>query len=188
MQSGRYTVRGTLRDLNDPKKISSVKKAVGKYFDQLELVQAELSDEISIIKACSGAYYIVHTAAPITVSVRQDFETPCLGGTLSILKAATINKIKRLVITSSCSAVFAKNPIKDFYTPEDWSDLNNTFENGYGSAKTKAEKAAFDYVEKLPAEKKFEIVSICPSYTFGPAINDQPYEINELLVKKILLN
>ena len=71
---------------------------------------------------------------------------------------------------------------------KNWSDLNNTFENGYGSAKTKAEKAAFDYVEKLPAEKKFEIVSICPSYTFGPAINDQPYEINELLVKKILLN
>ena len=38
LESGRYRVRGTLKNLNDSKKINSIKKAAGKYFDQLELV------------------------------------------------------------------------------------------------------------------------------------------------------
>jgi hypothetical protein len=44
-------VRGTVRSINNPEKIEPLKKAFGEYFDKLELVEADLCDENSIIKA-----------------------------------------------------------------------------------------------------------------------------------------
>ncbi len=97
-----------MRSLKNPKKIEPLKKAFGEYFDQLELVEADLLDENSLMKACSGSTYIVHTASPFPIeNPRHEDELikPAVEGTLAIMKAARANKVKRVVITSSIAAI-----------------------------------------------------------------------------------
>ena len=51
LQTGQYKVRGTVRDAKKASKIDPLKKAFGGLFDQLELVEADLLDEASLVKA-----------------------------------------------------------------------------------------------------------------------------------------
>jgi hypothetical protein len=47
-----------------------------------------LCDENSIIKACEGANFIIHTASPISGKQPSDFLDPAVGGTKAVMKAA----------------------------------------------------------------------------------------------------
>ena len=42
--------------------------------------------------------------------------------------------------------------------------------NAYEKSKTLAEKAAWDFVDKLPEDEKIEIVTINPSFILGPVL------------------
>jgi nucleoside-diphosphate-sugar epimerase len=109
LKNGTFKVRGTVRSLNNPEKIEPLKKAFGEYFDKLELVEADLCDENSIIKAIQGSTYIVHTASPFPIESPSNEDLlikPAVEGTLAVMKAAKLNKVKKVVITSSVAAIF----------------------------------------------------------------------------------
>jgi len=61
-----------VRDKENQLKVAPLKEAYGALFDQLELVNADLTDEASIIKACEGATYIIHTASPFFLENPKD--------------------------------------------------------------------------------------------------------------------
>ena len=48
---------------------------------------------------------------------------PAVDGTLAIMIAARLNKVKRVVVTSSVAAIFYQNIVKDTFTADDWSDI-----------------------------------------------------------------
>lgn len=52
LESGNYIVRGTVRDRNNMQKIQPLKDEYGKSFDRLEIYEADLSNEQSVIDAC----------------------------------------------------------------------------------------------------------------------------------------
>ena len=109
LKNGSFKVRGTVRSLNNPKKIEPLKRAFGEYFDQLELVEADLLDEKSMIQAMEGSTYIVHTASPFPIENPKNEDVlikPAVEGTLAVMKAAQINKVKRVVVTSSVAAIY----------------------------------------------------------------------------------
>ena len=65
-------------------------------------------------------------------------------GTMSVMKAARANKVKRLVITSSLAAICVQKDLdKMSYGPEDWSDISVC--DPYSKSKTMSEKAAWDF-------------------------------------------
>ncbi len=64
LKDGGFTVRGTVRDLNNEKKITPLRQAFSELFDQLTLVEADLEDLHSIFEAIKGSDYVVHTASP----------------------------------------------------------------------------------------------------------------------------
>ena len=64
LKTGNYRVRGTVRSTSNAAKIDPLKAGFGEYFDQLELVEADLLNEESMINACAGSTYVVHTASP----------------------------------------------------------------------------------------------------------------------------
>ena len=45
LQHGGFRVRGTVRSTKNPAKLEPLKKAFGKLYDQLELVEANLDNE-----------------------------------------------------------------------------------------------------------------------------------------------
>ena len=104
LKDGAYKVRGTVRSLNNPKKIQPLKDAFGEYFSQLELVEADLGNEASLNQAIQGSTYVVHTASPFPMANpkhEDEVIKPAVEGTLSVCRSCKTNGVKRLVITAS---------------------------------------------------------------------------------------
>jgi dihydroflavonol-4-reductase len=125
LKHGGYRVRGTVRDTKDPKKIDPLRKAFGELFDQLELVEADLLDAPSLMRAMEGAEYLVHTASPFPFEAPKDENVlikPAVEGTMAALTAAAKNRVKRVVLTSSVAAIMEPEDKKQLhFTPDDWS-------------------------------------------------------------------
>ena len=88
LEEGIYNVAGTVRDINDPKKIQIVKDAFKNLYDQLELVSVDLNDSKSIEKAIAGRDFVIHTASPFPLENPKDEQEvigPALNGTLAVL-------------------------------------------------------------------------------------------------------
>lgn len=62
-------MRATVRDKTNTKKLEPIRKLIGndKLLAQVEFVNADLLNSQSIIDACEGATYLVHTASPVVL-------------------------------------------------------------------------------------------------------------------------
>ena len=108
LQDGSYHVRGTVRDKSKPEKMDPIKKSFGDLYDQLEIVEADLMNEESLANAIAGSTFVVHVASPYPAKKPKDENEvirPAVDGTMAILRACRTNKVKRVVITSSCAAI-----------------------------------------------------------------------------------
>ncbi|XP_073226928.1 cinnamoyl-CoA reductase CAD2-like isoform X2 [Cicer arietinum] len=147
-----YTVRGTVRDPSNPKKVDHLLKLMVQrrgcsFLRQISWKKVELID-------------------------------PALKGTLNVLKScARSPSVKRVILTSSVSAVkFSSRPITpEVVVDETWfsdPDFCRESELWYTLSKTLAEAAAWKFVN----ENNIDMVVINPSMVVGPLL--QP-EINE---------
>ena len=67
-------------------------------------------NEQSIIDACAGSDYIVHTASPVPIKMPKEKDShllirPAVDGTMAVMKAAQAAKVKKVIITSSVAAI-----------------------------------------------------------------------------------
>ena len=147
-------------------------------FSRLEIVEANLLDADSLARAIAGATYVVHTASPFVLTPPRnadDLVRPAVDGTMAVCRACFANKVKRLVITSSCAAIYDVRPAdrKAVYTEEDWSNTAHQEEVGgyYALSKTLAERSAWNYQQQLPEKERFELVTINPSLIVGKPLH-----------------
>jgi len=107
MEKG-YNVKGTVRDLSHPEKYSFL-TSLPKADQHLELVESELLTSGSYDHAVRGCEYVIHTASPYFLDVKdpqQDLVDPAVKGTLNVLKSCEISKqVKKVIITSSVAAI-----------------------------------------------------------------------------------
>lgn len=183
LEHGGFDVRGTVRDKSNESKIKPLRVGFGDdLFSRLDLVEADLLDEDSILAAAEGCDYIVHTASPVcdlnaVFENEDDVIKPAVGGTLAIMKAAHTNKVKKVVITSSIAAIVGGNEgSAKSLTEEDWTDINKKGLKTYFKSKTLGEKAAWDFVADLPDDEKISIVTINPAIIMGPNISTSSSE------------
>ncbi|CAJ1353931.1 unnamed protein product [Effrenium voratum] len=170
LQDGSFSVRGTVRSTSNEKKLQPLKLGLGELFAGLELVEADLSDEDSLIKACAGATFVVHTASPF--HFKGGCVKPAVKGTTAVMKACSVHKVKRCVVTSSCAAMQAPaaedKPVPPAaYNETCWSNPERPEGlHDYMKSKTWAERAAWDYQKANPG---FDLVTILPCFIMGPA-------------------
>lgn len=139
-------------------------------------------DEASLIKAIEGSEYVVHTASPFPLAApkdESDLINPAVNGTLAVMKGCQKAKVKRCVVTSSIAAISSSK--KNHFTSEDWSDWENDMP--YPKSKALAEKAAWDFVKKLPKEEQFELAVINPGFVIGPNLNSAQFTSGDLFKK-----
>ncbi len=121
-----------------------------------------------------------HVASPFpTPGMKVDeaaLIADAVDGVVNVLTAcAESGSVKRVVVTSSIAAVSCSgngNPgfPNDYnYTEDDWSVEDAC--PPYEKSKLKAERAAWDFVEKLEESKKFELVVVNPGYIQGPLLS-----------------
>ncbi len=81
--------------------------------DKIELIEGDIRDFWTVIKAVEGADFILHQAA--LTSVQRSIKNPLttnevnINGTLNLLEAAKIHQVKRFIYASS-SSVYGDTP------------------------------------------------------------------------------
>ncbi|CAI9288142.1 unnamed protein product [Lactuca saligna] len=168
-----YTVNATVKDLKDEKETKHLEALEGAE-SRLRLFQIDLVDYESIVAAVTGASGVFHLATPIIVDQVHDPQKELLGpaikGTINVLTAAKEVGAKRVVVTSSVSAIVPspKWPPHLPKTEDCWADEEYCKQNQlwYPLSKILAEKAAWDFAK----EKGLDVVVVNPGTVMGPIL------------------
>lgn len=179
-----YRVRGTLRS---PGRADEIRKAVAAEVnpgDRLEFCTADLGSDAGWADAAKGCTYVLHVASPFPKAApkhEDELIIPARDGALRVLKAASAAGVRRVVMTSSLAAVAYGHPKeKKNFNESDWSIVETT-RGAYEKSKTIAERAAWDFVKGLPADRKMELVTINPGAVLGPVLEKDSGTSGELV-------
>lgn len=143
--------------------------------EKLKIFSADLSDPESFNEAIEGCFGVLHTATPFDVELNEAEEVVTqrsIDGALGILKACLNSKtVKRVVYTSSASAVYRQQKEDDVMDESYWSDENllrdlKPFAWAYSISKTLTEKAVLEFGEK----HGLDVVTLIPTFVLGPFI------------------
>ncbi|KAJ4961080.1 hypothetical protein NE237_020990 [Protea cynaroides] len=172
-----HTVRTTVRDPENAEKVGFLWEMNGAK-ERLKLMKADLMVERSFDEAVEGVDGVFHTASPVFVAyddnIKETLIDPAIKGTLNVLKSCSkASTVKRVVLTSSCSAIRYLNDVPQIHLNEShWSDPEycKRYNLWYAYAKTLAEKEAWE----LAKESGIDLVVVNPSFVVGPLIAPQP--------------
>lgn len=162
-----YTVRGTVRNPDDPKN-GHLKELEGAR-ERLTLHKVDLLDLQSIQSVVHGCHGVFHTASPVTDNPDEMLE-PAVNGTKNVIIASAEAKVRRVVFTSSIGTVYMDtNTSRDVVVDESyWSDLEHckNTKNWYCYGKTVAEQSAWD----IAKENQVDLVVVNPVVVLGPLL------------------
>uniref|UniRef100_A0A131YH16 Flavonol reductase/cinnamoyl coa reductase n=1 Tax=Rhipicephalus appendiculatus TaxID=34631 RepID=A0A131YH16_RHIAP len=186
-----FRVRGTVRDAKNDRKTKPLRTCYPEAQHPVELAEADLLDDAGWADAVKGCQLVVHVASPFPNAEPNDPDDvirPAVEGTRRVLKfAADAGTVRRVVLTSTMGAVHGEvdTPADREYDENDWTNVDFKGLETYAKSKTLAEKAAWDFVNALPAAKRFELVTVNPSLVFGPPLHGT-YGTSIEVVKRLL--
>jgi nucleoside-diphosphate-sugar epimerase len=143
----------------------------------IRFFKADLLDEGSYDAAMAGCQLVYHTASPFELTAKdaqRDLVDPAVNGTHNVLASANRTaSVKRVVLTSSCAAIYGDNvdlqSLPGQTLNEDiWNTSSDLTHQAYSYSKTLAEKKAWAMVGE---QERWDLVVINPSFVIGPAID-----------------
>ncbi|XP_057744199.1 vestitone reductase-like isoform X2 [Arachis stenosperma] len=175
-----YSVNTTVRSTPEHKRDISFLTNLPGASQNLQILSADLSNPESFSAAIEGCIGVFHVASPMEFELKEPEEVMIkrtTDGAVGILKAClNSNTVKRVIYTSSSSAVLYHNSGKDdneevvlnesFWSDVDYlraSKINGWF---YYVSKTLTEKAVLEFGE----ESGLDVVSLVPTFVVGPFI------------------
>ncbi|KAH1061695.1 hypothetical protein AAZX31_02G215700 [Glycine max] len=182
-----YTVHATVQNLNDEAETKHLQSLDGAS-TRLRLFQMDLLRHDTVLAAVRGCAGVFHLASPCIVDQVHDPQKelldPAIKGTMNVLTAAKEAGVRRVVLTSSISAVTPSPnwPGDVAKTEECWTDVEYCKQKGlwYPLSKTLAEKAAWDFAK----ENDLDVVVVNPGTVMGPVI---PPRLNASMVMLVRL-
>ena len=135
-----WRARTTVRNLGAAEKVRATISKITANASAIEFMAADLNSDVGWADAVAGADYVLHVASPVpTVDPKSDdgLVRPARDGAL-VLKAARDAGVKRVVMTSSTSAIiFGRGVREKPFTEADWTDETNRDDTSpYDRAKT----------------------------------------------------
>ncbi|MFV0428849.1 MAG: NAD-dependent epimerase/dehydratase family protein [Arachnia sp.] len=139
----------------------------------LEFVSLDLTRDAGWAEALQGVDALCHTASPFPANQPkdpQDVIRPAVDGTMRALRAAQAAGVRRVVLTSSCAAVYkdSTKPREAISTRDNWTDPDDKGTTAYEASKTLAERAAWDFASAHP---EMELTTINPGIVMGPPMD-----------------
>lgn len=177
------TVHAPVRDPNNAEKLKYLNELAASAAGDIKYFKADLMTSGSYTEAMEGCELIYHTASPFTLDVKdpqKELIDPAKLGTRNVLETASqIATVKRVVLTSSCAAIYGDNidlqSLPNEAVNEDvWNTSSSLTHNPYSYSKTLAEKEAWDICQ---AQSQWDMIVINPSLVIGPGIN--PFATSE---------
>lgn len=171
------TVHAPVRNPDNPEKLKYLNALAEKAPGTIRFFKADLLDEGSYAEAMEGCAIVFHTASPFTVDVKdpqKELIDPARLGTRNVLEEANrTESVKRVVLTSSCAAIYGDNADlgktpDGIFTEDVWNTSSSLSHNPYSYSKTLAEKEAWKIAG---AQDRWDLVVINPTLVIGPGIN-----------------
>jgi len=172
-----YTVHAPVRDPENSEKLKYLNTLAENAPGGIRFFKADLLAEGSYDEAMQGCEVVFHTASPFMMAVndpQKELIEPAQLGTRNVLESANRTPtVKRVVLTSSCAAIYCDNAdlaqtTNGVFTEEDWNQTSSLDHQPYSYSKTVAEKEAWKIAE---AQDRWDLVVINPSLVIGPGIN-----------------
>ena len=170
-------VHAAVRDPENEQKVAHLKILSENGPGTVVLFKADLLDINSYSKAMAGCTTVFHTASPFIMKfddAQKDLIDPALSGTENVLLTANATaSVKRVVLTSSCVAIFGDaaeciDTPNSKLTEDIWNTTSSVTHQPYSYSKTLAERAAWRITE---AQDKWTLVVINPALVIGPTVS-----------------
>lgn len=178
-----FNVHAPIRNSGNKAKTKYLQEIADKSKGTIQFFEADLLKEGSYAKAMEGCEVVFHTASPFKLNIKnpqKELVDPAKLGTKNVLEqASNTNSVKRVVLTSSCVAIYGDNADIEktpngIFTEEIWNTSSTLKYGPYSYSKTLAEKEAWSIHDK---QNNWDLVVINPSLVVGPGIN--PYGTSE---------
>lgn len=167
-----YAVRGTVRDLADTGRRAHLSEYAARVGGDLDFAAADLNTDHGWAEAVAGCTQVLHVASPFPSAPPDDdgeLIRTAVDGTLRVLRAAAAAPaVRRVVLTSSIAAIAHGHRDDAVRTEADWTVVERS--PAYQRSKTLAERAAWDFVDSLPAARRPELVVVNPGMVLGPLL------------------
>ncbi|GAB5539782.1 MAG: aldehyde reductase [Salibacteraceae bacterium] len=171
------TVHAAVRNPNKKEKYAHLDAIANKSTGSIKYFATDLLNEGSYAEAMNGCELVYHTASPFTLDVKdpqKQLIDPAVKGTTNVLDQANQTaSVKRVVVTSSCAAIYTDaidtvNAPGGKITEDIWNTTASLDYQPYSYSKTLAEKKAWEICSK---QDRWNLVTINPSFVMGPALN-----------------
>ncbi|WP_372754344.1 NAD-dependent epimerase/dehydratase family protein [Labilibaculum sp.] len=170
-------VHAAVRDPENKEKLKFLDDLAAKSKGSITYFKSDLLHKGSYAEAMKGCELVFHTASPFTMDVKdaqKELVDPAKLGTRNVLEEANrCESVKRVVLTSSCAAIYGDNidlqqTPNGIFTEEIWNSSSSLEHLAYSYSKTLAEKEAWEINKK---QNNWDLVVINPSLVIGPAVN-----------------
>lgn len=187
LQQG-YAVRTTVRALDKAPVIKEMLRNGGiTDFSSLEIVVADLASDDHWPEVMAGATYTIDVASPtpkLNFKNKAEMIRPAVDGVRRVLAASRDAGVKRVVLTSAYGAIFAGHKHRTTpYTEEDWSNLDWKEIHPYQESKTRAELAAWDFIQH--DGRGLELTTVNPVAVMGPVLSAK-YSHSNIQIQQFL--
>ncbi|MED7818483.1 MULTISPECIES: NAD-dependent epimerase/dehydratase family protein [unclassified Francisella] len=184
-------VHAAVRNPLDTDKNTHLDKIAKNSPGTIKYFKADLLNDGSFAEAMEGCSIVFHTASPFKLNVndpQKDLIDPAKFGTHNVLsQASKTSSVRRVVLTSSCAAIFSDN--KDLentplgiFTEEIWNTSSTVKHNPYSLSKTLAEKEAWNIAKN---QNQWDLVTINPTLVMGPGLNPKATSESFNLIRQL---
>jgi len=166
-----YAVRGTVRNKVKGQRIVEALSDAGVNTEKLELFEADLEQDAGWKEAVQDCRFVQHIASPFPLDAPADREAlvpAARAGAMRVVEHAIGADSERVIMTSSMVSMMGQPGRGEhmLVKEDDWSDPDWKPLTAYPVSKTRAERAAWDYVEAQNQRER--LVTVCPGVVFGP--------------------
>lgn len=170
------TVHATVRDPSKTERLAYLQDLADAHPGSLQFFGADLIKPGSFEQAMAGCSVVFHIASPFASGVsnpQKDLVDPAVNGTQNVLEQANETpSVTRVVVTSSCAAIYGDNIDLDDtpdgeFTEDVWNTTSSLTHNAYSYSKTLAEKKAWAIHD---AQDRWKLVTVNPSFVLGPGV------------------
>ena len=179
-----YRVRTTVRSPHRESSVRAMLTGAGADAARLSFAVADLDRDQGWRDAVDGCDYVIHVASPIPAAAprtEDELIRPARDGTLRVLRSARDAGVKRVVVTSSCGAIYYGHPPQSApFDETSWTNTDGEM-SAYVRSKAIAERAAWDF---MSAERgSMELSTVNPTGIFGPILSRDASSSVELIAR-----
>lgn len=184
------TVHATVRDPSNKAKLKHLDDIAAQTPGEIRYFAADLLTDGAYAEAMQGCEVVFHTASPFTSDVKdaqKELIEPAQLGTRNVLNQANkTESVKRVVVTSSCAAIYGDNADlqqtpNGMFDESVWNTSSSLEHQAYSYSKTLAEQEAWKIAE---AQDRWDLVTVNPSLIMGPSLNETPTSESFSLMKQ----